>query len=183
MKELAANGPDTPADDDDDASIAPTEKADPLAVRKGPGKASRSLSPAVRDRAPTGIAAALNGARSSSPSRFNGQGLGNAKDSFLNYFFGKDGAMTPGPAPPNANIGRHVSQSVEPTFSQSFRRPEEKALRSPAQPVRSDDSLDFPQGSKASDVVCHLLKLLPCLVRGFAKTDRFASRAPTANLP
>ena len=37
---------------------------------------------------PGGIAAALNGARSNSPSRFNGPAVGGAKDSFLNYFFG-----------------------------------------------------------------------------------------------
>ncbi|KAL2128039.1 hypothetical protein VTI74DRAFT_9827 [Chaetomium olivicolor] len=154
MKELGANGVDTPAEEEEET--ATTEKTlEPLTVRKAPGKASRSMSPAVHDNAPGGIAAALNGARSASPSRFHGQSLGNAKDSFLNYFFGKDGAIVPGAAPPNANIGRHVSQSVEPTFSQSIRRPEEKALRSPIQPLqplRADETLDFTQPGKGSDL-------------------------------
>jgi dynamin 1-like protein len=150
MKELGANGTDTPAEEEEDNA---TEKTEGGAVRKAPGKASRSLSPAVRDGVPGGIAAALNGARSSSPSRFNGQALGTAKDSFLTYFFGKDGAIVPGPALPNANIGRHVNQSVEPTFSQSIRRPEERALRSPMQPIRPDDGMDFIGGSKGTEMV------------------------------
>ncbi|KAL2018953.1 hypothetical protein VTK56DRAFT_10247 [Thermocarpiscus australiensis] len=149
MKELGPNGADIPADEEEEAPA--TEKPEPIVVRKAPGKGSRSLSPAVRNDGSGGIAAALNGPRASSPSRFNGQALGHAKDSFLNYFFGKDGAIVPGAAPPNANIGRHVSQSVEPTFSQSIRRPEEKALRSPIQNMRADDGLDFTQGLKAAD--------------------------------
>lgn len=150
MKELGANGTEAPGDEEEEN--AATEK-DALAVRKAPGKGSRSLSPAVRDPAAGGIAAALNGARSSSPSRFNGQSVGAAKDSFLNYFFGKDGAIVPGAAPPNANMSRHVSQSVEPTFSQSIRRPEERTLRSPMQPIRADDNLDFAGATKGADLV------------------------------
>ncbi|KAL2171907.1 hypothetical protein VTG60DRAFT_1294 [Thermothelomyces hinnuleus] len=153
MKELGANGADTPADEEEET--AATEKTESIAVRKAPAKGSRSLSPAVRDTAHGGIAAALNGGRSSSPSRFNGQGLGNAKDSFLNYFFGKDGAIASGATPPNASTSRHVSNSVEPTFSQSIRRPEEKALRSPVQSVRADDALDFAGGSKGTDLTNH----------------------------
>ncbi len=152
LKELGANGVDTPADEEEDS--AAVDKIETLAARKAAGKGSRSLSPAVRDPGSVGLAAALNGVgRSGSPSRPNGQSMGNAKDSFLNYFFGKDGAIVPGPALPNANIGRHVSQSVEPTFSQSIRRPEEKALRSPVQPIRVDDTLDFSGGSKGTDMV------------------------------
>jgi dynamin 1-like protein len=174
MKELGANGTDTPADEDEDNAAA--DKTETMAVRKAAGKGSRSLSPAVRDTASGGIAAALNGARSSSPSRFNGPALGNAKDSFLNYFFGKDGAIVPGAAPPNANIGRHVSQSIEPTFSQSIRRPEEKALRSPIQPIRADDGLDFTGASKGADLVSrHQVALLP--VRLGPETDCLAPQA------
>ncbi len=154
LKELGTNGTDTPADEEDDnASVA--DKSEALAIRKAAAKGARSLSPAVHDNGSGGIAAALNGTRSSSPARPNGgQALGNAKDSFLNYFFGKDGAIVPGTALPNANIGRHVSQVVEPTFSQSIRRPEEKALRSPIQPIRPDDTLDFSTGSKGAEMVC-----------------------------
>ncbi|KAK0656420.1 Dynamin central region-domain-containing protein [Cercophora newfieldiana] len=147
LKELGANGADTP-EDEDESAVA--EKVDPVAVKKAVGKAGRSLSPAVRE-GHSGIAAALNGVRSASPSRPNGQGAGSAKDSFLNYFFGKDGAIVPGAAPHNANIGRHVSQASEPTFSQSIRRPEEKVVRSPVQPVRTDDEFDFLKAPKGAD--------------------------------
>ncbi|KAK4143287.1 uncharacterized protein C8A04DRAFT_12571 [Dichotomopilus funicola] len=149
MKELGANGTETPAEED--AETAATERAESVVVRKAQSKVSRSHSPAIHERAP-GIANALNGTRSASPAPFNGQALGNAKDSFLNYFFGKDGAIVPGSALPNANIGRHVTQSVEPTFSQSIRRPEEKALRSPIQPTRPDDGVDYTGSSKGTDL-------------------------------
>lgn len=157
MKELGTNGTETPAEED--ADTAATERAESVAVRKAQSKVSRSHSPAIHERAP-GIANALNGGRSASPAPFNGQALGNAKDSFLNYFFGKDGAIVPGSALPNANIGRHVTQSIEPTFSQSIRRPEEKALRSPIQPIRPDDGVDYAGASKGTDVVSRA----PCLM-------------------
>lgn len=166
IKELGANGgADTPAEEEEETAAA--EKSEGLMVRKAAGKAPRSLSPAVRESTAGGIAAALNGTRSASPSRLNGPALGSAKDSFLNYFFGKDGAIVPGAPPPNANIGRHVSQSVEPTFSQSIRRPEEKALRSPVQTIRADDGMDFTQASK-TDLVSMLCLPNP---RHLASTD------------
>lgn len=106
-----------------------------------------------------------------------GQGAGGPKDTFLNYFFGKDG-MQPAMPPHshNANIGRHVSQGSEPTFSQSIRQPE-TALRSPIQtsaPISKDDDFMFnptlPRGadfvSSPSDVRVHGSPLLlpPCIV-------------------
>ncbi|KAK0730545.1 Dynamin central region-domain-containing protein [Lasiosphaeris hirsuta] len=152
MKELGANGTDTPAEEEEENAL---DKADGIAARKHASKGARSLSPAVRENGPAGIAAALNG-RSASPARFNPQALGTAKDSFLTYFFGKDGAIVPGPNPGhNANIGRHVSQASEPTFSQSMRRPEEKALRSPIQTMRTDDDLDFAKPPKGVDFGNH----------------------------
>ncbi|KAM7184036.1 hypothetical protein V8F33_013227 [Rhypophila sp. PSN 637] len=150
MKELGANGTDTPAEEDEEG--AATEKTDTMTIRKAAGKGARSLSPAIRENGPGGIAAALNGARSDSPNRFNQPAIGQAKESFLNYFFGKDGALVPGPLPAqNTNLGRHVSQSIEPTFSQSMRRPEEKALRSPIQPARVEDDMDFMRPPKGAD--------------------------------
>lgn len=141
MKELGANGTETPIDEEDETSVTVTEsKVETTApARKQAGKGFRSMSPAVRENG-TGVTGALNGARASSPSRFNGI---NARDSFLTYFFGKDGA--PGGAGAlllsshNANIGRHVSQMSEPTFSQSIRRQEDKPLRSPIQSLKPDD--------------------------------------------
>ncbi|CAN8099503.1 unnamed protein product [Discula destructiva] len=131
LKELGANGTE---EVEEDEVTTVTEKAEHLSIRKTQDKGARSASPAVRHNGTTsGITAALNGARSSSPMRHNPAGQGAAKDTFLNYFFGKDGAP---PAMPshshNPNVGRHVSQGSEPSFSQSMRQPE-PVLRSPIQ--------------------------------------------------
>jgi dynamin 1-like protein len=104
------------------------------------------MSPASRENGTGGIAATMNGIRSGSPPRFNGQ-VGGARDSFLNYFFGKDGPPAGGMGAgqgssfaPNPNLGRHVSQSAEPSFSQSIRRQDERTLhRHPAQQAREDE--------------------------------------------
>jgi len=72
----------------------------------------------------------MNGLRGGSPPRFNGTAAGgNTRDSFLNYFFGKDGGLPGGAGLPlsassaqNPNLGRHVSQSAEPSIAQSIRR-------------------------------------------------------------
>lgn len=164
----AVNGTETPTIDDDEEAIAASSAAltttaaatilaektesSSAAARKaagggsGGGKGARSMSPAFRENGAAAAGAALNG----------GNG---ARDSFLNYFFGKDGAamaVAPNNAggagaggaaggllPHNANISRHVSQSIEPSFSQSIRRPEEKAmLRSPIHSMRGDDDVD-----------------------------------------
>ncbi|KAK2611311.1 hypothetical protein N8I77_004661 [Diaporthe amygdali] len=143
-KELGANG----TEEADEEEHGVTEKAEHASIRKAQGKGARSMSPAIRENGTGGITAALNGARSASPMMYNAQAAGGAKDSFLNYFFGKDG-MQPALPPPshNANIGRHVSQGSEPSISQSFRH-QETALRSPIQttaPASHDE--DFVFGS------------------------------------
>lgn len=129
QKEIGANG--TEEVEEEESSTTVVEKAEHASIRKAQAKNARSMSPAVRENGTGGITAALNGARSASPMRYNPQGVGGAKDSFLNYFFGKDGAQ---PAMPshshNANIGRHVSQGSELSLSQSMRHAE-PPLRSP----------------------------------------------------
>jgi dynamin 1-like protein len=129
IKELgAANGAETPEDEDE-----AQDKIETLPHRTRQHRDTRSQSPAVNGTT-SSIADRLNGRRPSSPGRAP------AKDSFLNYFFGKDGA--PGgtgvsQAPPSANLGRHVSQSSEPSISQSIRRQEERVVhRSPVQQKR-----------------------------------------------
>ncbi|KAI9749482.1 MAG: hypothetical protein M4579_006853 [Chaenotheca gracillima] len=108
-----------------------------LAVRHAKG--SRSMSPAVRGMEGNqgNIASVMNGARSVSPPRFGAGASGSTRDSFLNYFFGKEGGM-PSAGGPGAGQGmssatsgmthRHVSQSNEPSFSQSIRRGENRVL-------------------------------------------------------
>jgi dynamin 1-like protein len=138
MKELGANGAD--AAEDDTESVAGDK---PDATRKI-GKGTRSLSPSVRENGVGSLNAAVNGGiRSASPAPFNQQGLGGARDSFLTYFFGKDGPPSgsmPAPGSHNSSIARHVSQSSEPTFSQSIRRSDDALPhRSALQTHREDD--------------------------------------------
>jgi dynamin 1-like protein len=85
---------------------------------------------------------------------------------------------------PSSNLTRHVSQASEPTFSQSIRRTEEKALRSPVQSVRAaDDEFDFIKAPKGVDFVsaymlqeCRPLMLTSLQANGGepAMTDREA---------
>lgn len=139
-KELGANGADTPEDEGENGA----DKIENLPQRKRLNASGRSMSPAVRENGTGGIASAMNGIRSGSPPRFGTQGAP-ARDSFLNYFFGKDGVPGMGTAAPaasthNPNLNRHVSQSTEPSFSQSIRRQEDRVVhRTPAQQLREDD--------------------------------------------
>jgi dynamin 1-like protein len=140
QKELGANGADTPEDEEEG------EKIENLPHRKQLHKGTRSMSPAVRENGNSSITATMNGVRSGSPPRFNGQAAGGARDSFLNYFFGKEGGLPAGgsgvgqgSSSHNPNLGRHVSQSTEPSFSQSIRRQEDRVHRNPAQQQREDD--------------------------------------------
>jgi dynamin 1-like protein len=141
QKELGSNGADTPEDEEEGGE----KQIENLPRRKHLHKGTRSISPAIRENGISGgIAATMNGVRSGSPPRFNGQAAGGARDSFLNYFFGKDGGLPAGGAGAgqsthNSSLGRHVSQSTEPSFSQSIRRQEERVHRTPAQQSREDD--------------------------------------------
>lgn len=116
QKELAGiNGTATPEDEDEEE-----DKVQTLPTRLHQTKAGRSMSPAVgRERE--------HGHGSISGTLAGGQGNGTARDSFLNYFFGKEGGLpAAGPPLPQPSQGgsRHVSHSIEPSFSQSIRRTE-----------------------------------------------------------
>jgi dynamin 1-like protein len=127
-KELGANGPE--AVEEEEGEAIPSEKTATIS-RKQAAKATRSMSPAVRENGTGSLSAAVNGMRSNSPSRLNGPGLGGARDTFLNYFFGKDGISQAGVPHSPAGGPRHVSQSSEPVFSQSLRREENIPMRPP----------------------------------------------------
>jgi dynamin 1-like protein len=125
QKELAGmNGAATPEDEDEDE-----DKIQTLPSRLQQSKAGRSMSPIVgRERE--------NGHGSISGTLSGGQGNGTARDSFLNYFFGKEGSLPAAgpPLPQPSQIGsRHVSHPIEPSFSQSIRRAERASFaeRSP----------------------------------------------------
>ncbi|KAG5998044.1 hypothetical protein E4U52_001879 [Claviceps spartinae] len=135
LKDLGVNGSAEPTEDgQDDGAAAVPDKDKSGAIRKHTSKPGRSLSPAVHESTHGSLAAAVNGARPHSPSPMNGQGLGGARDTFLNYFFGKDGIghnPMPLPGSPLANVRRHLGQASEPSITQSIRR-EERNLPGPA---------------------------------------------------
>lgn len=122
LKELGVNGTEG-GEEEDDVSLVDGNG------RRQITKPPRSLSPAVRENGPGSIGAALNGVRSSSPSRLNGQGLSNTRDSFLQYFFGKDGLSAMNTSPTNGQGHRQISQSSDANLPASIRRGDNLALR------------------------------------------------------
>ncbi|KAK3722176.1 Dynamin-related GTPase protein [Vermiconidia calcicola] len=147
-KELnGINGADTQEDGEEEehttTSVLPTRT---MAKTKD----GRSMSPAVgRDghrlthsvNAPNGVPAG-----------------GGGRDSFLNYFFGKENgglpinAQLPGQSAAGQLTGtgsRHVSQNLEPSITASFRRPDtQRPLSVPEPPEEFDyDSIGFPHDS------------------------------------
>ncbi|GAB7328213.1 hypothetical protein MBLNU13_g00235t1 [Cladosporium sp. NU13] len=103
-------------------------------------KESRSMSPAIgRDGHRIGHAASMP----------NGAGAGAGKDSFLNYFFGKENGPSAGPLPQQSAItsaSRHVSQNIEPSISASFRRGDTRAasLPEPVADEEQEENTGFP---------------------------------------
>ncbi|KAI1336407.1 Dynamin central region-domain-containing protein [Xylariaceae sp. FL0016] len=142
LKELGANGTETPEEEED----ATHDKTDIVHSRKQATKGSRSMSPAVRENGTGSIAAAMNGARSNSPGRFNPQSLGGARDSFLTYFFGKDGPSQSAGGSVPSSMSRHSHQGVEPSFSQSMRREE----RLPHRPITASAIVREEESPKAA---------------------------------
>lgn len=156
LKELGGvNGTETPEEVEE---LEQNEKSHHLTVRGHHSKASRSMSPAVGRGIENGITSALNG-RASSPTRFGTQPVGNAKDTFLNYFFGKEGGIPSSSSgqPAGTQGSRHVSQQNEPSITQSIRRGSESRPREhststsryESYPPRSLD--DYDLNTTASD--------------------------------
>ncbi len=127
IKELnGVNGTDTPEDVEEADASAP--KA--LPFRKHQPQTSRSMSPAI-GRLVNGAHTPLNTANPRNRSPPGGQ----ARDSFLNYFFSKDSqsphaSPTTAAPPENSILGqprsRHVSQNIEPSVAQSIRKGESR---------------------------------------------------------
>ena len=133
QKEITGvNGAETP-DEEEEVEVPNTRASQQLPVRAHHVKNSRSISPAVGKTAVNGVNSNIPG---SGDPRFSGPAGGSARDSFLNYFFGKDGSMPggagftmPGAGMPSgvaSGSSRHVSQNVEPSFAASFRRGDTK---------------------------------------------------------
>lgn len=127
LKELGAvNGVEGPEEEEEH-----DQKTQGLPSRSHATKASRSMSPAVRgmENGQGYNAASVNGAKAG---ELYGAPAGTAKDSFLNYFFGKDGVPTgtggtAGTAA-GANTSGRYGHNVEPSFSQSIRKQESRAV-------------------------------------------------------
>ncbi|KAI5249755.1 dynamin GTPase [Aureobasidium subglaciale] len=151
MKALnGANGAGEPEDDQENEAAA-GGKAATLPIRSHLSKASRSMSPAVGRAGMAGT----NGTRSGSPPRFAGAG-GTARDSFLNYFFGKEGGLPQSNGFPGSNMSssnlpagsRHVSSNIEPSFAGSIRRGDTKL---PERPMSSHISVPGEYDSEDAD--------------------------------
>ncbi|PHH91267.1 hypothetical protein CDD83_1129 [Cordyceps sp. RAO-2017] len=147
LKEAGANGVE-PAEDGEEAAAERSE----IVGRKQGGKHPRSMSPAVHEHVHGSLAAAVNGGRPQSPSRLNGQGLGGARDTFLNYFFGKEGVPPPNfTAASSAVTSRHMSPATETMSTHGSRREDKVALR-PA-PPRDEE---YDPTSKSYGLASHL---------------------------
>ncbi|KAF2270411.1 dynamin-1 [Lojkania enalia] len=147
LKELnGINGGEVPENEEE--VEAPVEKA--LPIRKHQSQTSRSMSPAI-GRLMNGshnLSGALNGSRARSPPPLGGSG--SARDSFLNYFFGKDGSAPSNSLPASQNTlenrpgSRHVSQNIEPSFAQSIRRGDTRQPAHVLEMVPDDHDLSSP---------------------------------------
>jgi dynamin 1-like protein len=140
LKELnGANGEVVEGEEEGDGA---NDKVLPL--RKHQNQASRSMSPAVGrllNGSHNSVSSALNGSRARSPPPLGGSG--SARDSFLNYFFGKDGIPQANPIESRPG-SRHVSQNIEPSIAQSFRRGDTRQPTHVLEMVPDDDDISSP---------------------------------------
>jgi len=168
LKQLGVNGTATP----DEEEVEQEDKATNLPVRAPPTKASRSMSPAVtRDRENGVVVHSFSAAQSA----------GTPRDSFLNYFFGKEAGL-PGGGPSfsqPSSSARHVSHSTEPSFSQSIRRLERGSFTersSPAYPQHVAD--DYGAASEYGDSTAFFVSDFPGHRRRHAD-DQIQHEPPT----
>jgi dynamin 1-like protein len=143
LKEINVNGMNgaEPAEEEEESEGHPLAGKS-LPFRKHQSQASRSMSPAIgRLLNGSNLAGGMNGSRQRSPppgQSFGGTQAG--KDSFLNYFFGKDGNVPAvSPVVENRPGSRHVSQNIEPSISQSFRRGDTRQPTHVLEMMPSDD--------------------------------------------
>ncbi|KAF2750854.1 dynamin-1 [Sporormia fimetaria CBS 119925] len=152
LKELnGVNGAETP--DIDEEPEGPAEKS--LPIRKHHAQTSRRAFGANRARSPSAAGGAT-------------------RDSFLNYFFGKDGATVPAVPSMDTRPGsRHVSQNIEPSFAQSIRRGDTKAPVhvpeiadefEPASPIREYEG-GFPSDAESAPALTEREALETELIR------------------
>ncbi|KAL4733694.1 Dynamin central region-domain-containing protein [Aspergillus similis] len=137
---LNGNAPTLPEDEDEQ----PETKN--LPIRTQSSKGTRSMSPHIGKTSETGITATLNGTHSNPPTAFGGANT--TRDSFLNYFFGKDGAQ-PQLTTSVSSSQNQTRQSVhEVNVGSNTRRTE---MLSPV--LNPDDYTMVPEYHEASSVL------------------------------
>lgn len=148
---LGVNGTATPEEDDAEADEQPTSRMQSLP--------SRAATQAARTAGQRAQSPAVGIARSRENGLSMSQASGGARDSFLNYFFGKDGVPHTSQGPLPTAAPRHVSNSIEPSFSHSIRRPDFDGPRSPRTstsisqplPVLGHDPFEAPPSEYGGD--------------------------------
>jgi dynamin 1-like protein len=158
LKELGGLNGTAVAEEDEEQQV--DQRAQAIPIRGSNGSGTRNLSPHVNRGSENGISATVNGAlQSTSPPKFGATNT--ARDSFLNYFFGKEGGMpSAGPLPQlTSSQMRRVSHSTEPSISHSIRRGE---ARSPALPYDEYSTPNSDYGGESSQFVSDSRN--PCVV-------------------
>lgn len=140
QKELGGINGNASVSPEDEEEQMSEQKAQSLPIRSQSAKGTRSMSPHIGKAQESGITATLNGAHSSPHAMFGASNT--TRDSFLNYFFGKDGAQSSPPIPQPSSHPRPSSHSNEIGTTQSIRRTE---VRSPV--VLPDDYAAVPDYS------------------------------------
>lgn len=165
MKELgAANGTSGNPEDEE----AQNDKQN-LPLRSQSAKGARSMSPNVGRNAENGISAALNGS-ANYPAGFGASHT--TRDSFLNYFFGKDGGIQHSPSQAALNRAAHAN---EPSISQSIRRAE---VRSPVAPVE-----EYPTPMEYGGEMTAFVSDPPTSILSTTQLTSFHSPTRTQNPP
>ncbi|KAH1486086.1 hypothetical protein KXW18_006482 [Aspergillus fumigatus] len=126
QKEMSSvNGavPVTPEEEEDHSAELRSQN---LGNRGQTSKNSRSMSPHVNKGQDSAITTTLNGVNTNPNTMFGATNT--TRDSFLNYFFGKDGMQSSTPLPQPLIQQRQPNHLSEPSIGQSIRRQD---LRSP----------------------------------------------------
>ena len=174
LKELGGtNGTETPEEDEE--ALEESKPVQSLPLRGHMTKPGRSMSPAVgraTENGHGGMSTLPNGGRSSSPPRFGSVAAGGTRDSFLNYFFGKEGGLPSSAGSGSIAVGgtaaaaamgnRHVSHNAEPSFSQSIRRGDNRLMdRTLPTPQQYQDDYDTRRSDRDYDYNPQYVR--PCL--------------------
>ncbi|KAL4887909.1 Dynamin central region-domain-containing protein [Aspergillus ambiguus] len=130
LKELGGVNGNVAASPEDEEEQNADSKGQSLPIRSQSARGTRSMSPHVGKAQEGSIAASLNGAQSGSHAVFGGANT--TRDSFLNYFFGKDGTQLSTPFPQPSGQSKQSSHAVDASINHSNRRME---MRSPVMPA------------------------------------------------